>query len=107
MPEPQGKLRKFLNASSNTRTRERIFFHRLYYDLKIAAAARGYHLGLFEPDVDRDGFDIVLDDRDQARQFQLKSATKSSKTNGWNTTLRFLRPLSMLDIERMGFELSQ
>lgn len=99
------ELQKFLKAPENTRTRERIFFHRVYFDMKMAAARQGYHLGLFEPDVDRDGFDVVLDDRDSLRQFQLKSATRRSKTNRWRTTLRFLRP-TFEQIGRMHFEFS-
>jgi hypothetical protein len=39
-------LQSFLSHGANSRSRERMFFHRLYFDLKLAAAQRGYHLGL-------------------------------------------------------------
>lgn len=41
-------LKKFFRESVNTTTRERIFFSRLSFDLKIAAARAGYHLHLYE-----------------------------------------------------------
>ena len=58
------QLKQFLNAPINSKTRERIFFNRLYFDIKLAAARRGYSLTVFEPEVDREGFDVVLDDAD-------------------------------------------
>jgi hypothetical protein len=104
-PKVRTGLQKFLNASVNTKTRERIFFNKFYFDVKLAAARRGYPLTMFEPEVDRGGFDVVLDDADTTRHLQLKSATRSSGTKQWATTPRFLRP-TLLDIERMQFESS-
>ncbi len=53
-------------------TRERIFFNRLSFDLMIAAARVGYHLHIYEPNVDRDGFDIIVEDEDSTRQLQTR-----------------------------------
>jgi len=92
-PKVNTELQKFLNASVNTKTRERIFFNKFYFDVKLAAGRRGYPLTMFEPEVDRGGFDVVLDDADTTRHLQLKSATRSSGTNQWVTTPRFLRQL--------------
>ena len=99
------ELTKFLNAPVNSKTRERIFFNRLYFDIKLAAARRGYSLTVFEPEVDREGFDVVLDDADTRRHLQLKSATVSAGTKKWTTTPRLLRP-ELIEIERMHFESS-
>ena len=85
-------LRDFLGAPVNTVTRERIFFNRLYYDLKMAAARREYALTIFEPEVDRDSYDIVLDDGDYERRFQLKTVLHDADTASWQVTKRFLRP---------------
>jgi hypothetical protein len=98
-------LKQFLNASINSKTRERIFFNRLYFDIKLAAARRGYSLTVFEPEVDREGFDVVLDDADTRRHLQLKSATISARTKRWTTTPRFLRP-ELREMEPMFFESS-
>lgn len=85
-------MKDFLNQPHNSVTRERIFFNRLCFDLKIAAARRGYPLTLFEPEVDRDGFDLIIDDADNNRHFQLKTVLKTSKTPSWNINKRILRP---------------
>lgn len=99
------RLRKFLKESSNSVSRERLFFHRLYFDLKIAAARAGYALSLFEPDVDRQGFDIVLGGWDHDRRFQLKTVLKSAATHSWETTKVFMRPENFYN-EHLGFESS-
>lgn len=85
-------LKAFLSEPINSVTRERIFFNRLYYDLKLAAARRGYALTVFEPEVDRESYDIVLDDGDVERRFQLKTRMADSKTKTWEVTRRFIRP---------------
>lgn len=97
-------LRAFFAEGVNSVTRERIFFNRLAFDLKIAAARAGYHLHLYEPDVDRDGFDIVVEDQhDGIAWFQLKAVLRSAGTGGWETTVGFLR--SHIDIgDQLGFD---
>ena len=86
-------LRDFFAQGINSVTRERIFFSRLSFDLKIAAARAGYHLHLYEPDVDRDGFDIAMEDGDDGiGWFQTKAVLRSAATSKWTTTIRFIRP---------------
>lgn len=93
----------FLNNPVNSVTRERLFYNRLYYDLKLAAAHRGYALTIYEPEVDRDGFDVVLDDGDLTRFVQLKTVLTSSATTTWEISKRFLRPEPVL-AETQGIE---
>lgn len=85
-------LRDFFAAPVNQTTRERIFFSRLSFDLKIAAARSGYHLHLYEPDVDRDGFDIVVEDEDVSRWFQTKAVLASAATASWDINAGLLWP---------------
>lgn len=85
-------LRSFFAAPVNQTTRERIFFSRLSFDLKIAAARNGYHLHLYEPDVDRDGFDIVVEDEDVSRWFQTKAVLASAATASWDINAGLLWP---------------
>ncbi len=99
------RLHKFLEKSSNSVSRERLFFHRLYFDLKVAAARAGYALTLFEPDVDRQGFDIVLGGQDHDRRFQLKTVLKCAATHSWETTKVFMRPEPLYN-KHLGFESS-
>ena len=47
------------------------------FDLELAAGRKGSHLQLFEPEVDRDVFDIVLNDHIWERQVQVKLVTAS------------------------------
>jgi len=84
------ELSEFLNDPYNSRTRERIYFHRLAFDLHLAAARKGYHLQMFEPEVDRDGFDIVLNDGDYERHIQVK--TVATTTSSWDISRRLARP---------------
>ncbi|MDY0144144.1 MAG: hypothetical protein RBR97_19865 [Bacteroidales bacterium] len=67
----QGYLKDF------TTVREELFNHKLFYDLKMAAARREYHLKIFQSNVDIEGFDIMLDDNQKACRFQLKTRFNS------------------------------
>jgi hypothetical protein len=91
-PKPQNALREFISNSLNQTTRERIFFNRLAFDLKIAAARVGYHMHLYEPDVDRDGFDIIVEDGETTRYLQLKAVLSSADKNNWQVSIDLLRP---------------
>jgi len=86
-------LEKFFRSFVNMTTRERIFFNRLAFDLKIAAARADYHLHLNEPDVDRDGFDIFMEDQNDGRAWiQTKAVISSARTNKWDSFAGFIRP---------------
>lgn len=91
-PKPQNTLREFISNSLNQTTRERIFFNRLAFDLKIAAARVGYHMHLYEPDVDRDGFDIIVEDGETTRYLQLKAVLASADKNYWPISVDLFRP---------------
>lgn len=91
MSSPE-RLATFFNKSDNFVTRERIFFNRLSFDLKIAAARADYHLNLYEPDVDREGFDIIVEDEDAFRWYQTKAVLASGDTGQWEINVGFLRP---------------
>ena len=73
------QLEKFLLADVNSRAKESLINYKLFYDLKLSAALDGYDLSLYTPDVDRDGFDIILDDRDSVRKIQLKTVLITNK----------------------------
>jgi hypothetical protein len=88
-------LSNFLRADKNSVTRARIYFHRLAFELQLAAGRTGpfgYALEVFEPEVDREGFDIVLNDGDYERHIQIKTILKSSTTAVWKIRTRLLRP---------------
>jgi len=96
-------LKKYFKAPRNTVTRERIFFNRLSFDLKIAAAKADFHLHIYEPDVDRDGFDIVTEDEGgNVRWLQTKAVLSSVNTRKWQISGRFLRPLEDI-VDRHDF----
>lgn len=97
------ELESFLYQEKNSRTKECLVNFRLFYDLKLAAALRGYDLSLYTPDVDRDGFDIIVDDHDSVRKIQIKTVLKNSSTTAWHIHKTMLRP----DVEfcdQLGFE---
>jgi len=97
------ELETFLFAAENSKTKESLLNYRLFYDLKLAAAHRGYDLSLYTPDVDRDGFDIIIDDRDISRKIQLKTVLKNATTPRWGIHRTMLRPSIEL-CEELGFE---
>ena len=72
LPDPTG-LTRFLKAERNSITREVLLRHKFIFDVLLAAARRDYALQIFLGEVDREGFDIVLDDTDAIRKIQLKS----------------------------------
>ncbi len=72
---------------------EDLFNFRFAYDIKRAAVGRGYHLQTYLTAVDRDGFDIILDDKDELRKVQLKTRSKTnSTTDEWAIQKQLLRP---------------
>jgi hypothetical protein len=85
-------LSEYLNNTDNCVTRERIYFHKRAFDLQLAAARKEYHLQLFEPEVDRDGFDAVLNDGIYERHIQVK--TVSGTTKSGDIRRQLLRPFS-------------
>lgn len=98
-------IEKFLNKPANMHAREAILMHRLFYDIKAAAARRGYYLNTYFDDVDHDGFDVIFDDQDCIKKAQVKSVCSSASTNSWAIQKKILRP-SIYLIDKLGFEAS-
>jgi hypothetical protein len=94
-------LTGYLKLPGASHAREELLMHRLLFDLKLAAARRGYHLLTYRSDVDVDGFDCILDDRDTLRKFQVKSVIGGTGT--WEIHRKLLRP-DMYSAEMFGFE---
>lgn len=100
-PKLYPDLKSFLKADENTVTRERLLFHRFCFDMYLAAAKARYPLAVLSIEVDREGFDVVLDDGDRERRIQLKAFDGDTKS--WDSTKRFLRPEGMLG-QSLGFK---
>ncbi len=98
-------LRSFLKEAANSTARESLIGFRISYDLKLMAALKGYDLRIYTPDVDRDGFDIILDDKDREVKIQLKTVLDNSTTQRWPIHKTMLRP-SYEFCEELGFECS-
>lgn len=98
-------LEQYLFEPKNSHAKESLINNRLFYDLKLAAIKRGYFLNLYLPEVDKDGFDIILDDQDSLTKLQVKTVMKGASTRGWKIHKSLLRP-NHLNCEKLGFELS-
>ena len=98
-------LETYLFAPENSHSKESLINNRLFFDLKLAAAERGYFLNLYLPEVDKDGFDIILDDQDSLTKLQIKTVMKKAPTTSWKVHKALLRP-SLLCCEQLGFESS-
>jgi hypothetical protein len=92
-----------MNEACNMHGREAILMHRLCFDLRLAAARRGYYLNTYYDDVDHDGFDLIFDDQDYIKKTQVKTVESESATGQWSIHKRMLRPSFEL-IEKLGFE---
>lgn len=96
-------LSTYLKTAEATHAREELLMHRLLYDVKLAAARREYHLITYRSDVDHDGFDVILDDRQMLRKFQVKSVL--GNTAAWDIHKWLLRP-EIYSADQFGFESS-
>lgn len=93
-PHLHDSLESFLRADENTVTRERLLFHRFCLDMYLGAARARYPLSVLSIEVDREGFDVVLDDGDRERRIQLKVV--DGTTGSWSVPKRLLRPEAMI-----------
>jgi len=84
------QIKKFLLDKVNSTSKEVIFNYKVFYDLKLAAAEHGYDLSIYIPDVDRDGYDVIFDDRDSIKKVQLK--TFLTTTSSWDIHKSIVRP---------------
>lgn len=98
-------LEKYLLSPKNSHSRESLVNDKLFFDLKLAAAERGYFLNIYTPEVDKDGFDIILDDHDTLIKIQLKTVMKTANVYQWDIHKSLLRP-NMYICEELGFEFS-
>ena len=85
-------LREFLAAPENTAARQRIIFDRICFDLRLAAAHRGFAPTIFDSGPERDSGEFVLDDGDSERRLQLKTVLHDAETGRWKVSKRLLRP---------------
>ena len=102
MGNKKTELEAFLDEPNHSHAREAILMSKLSYDLKLAAARRGYYLNSYFDDVDRDGFDVIFDDQDSLRKIQVKSVSASASTASWEIHKKILRPGWYLG-EQLGF----
>ncbi len=96
-------LADYLNEDGNTHAKEEMLNHRLQYDLKLAAAVRGYHLLSYYSNVDHDGFDAILDDRDLLKKCQVKTRMTPGGAATWPIRKHLLRP-NLRTYEMFGYE---
>lgn len=85
----------FLDEPENSVTRERIFLAKFEFDIRLAAARAGVPISLGIADVDRHGYDVILqnhDDDEHDRKVQLKTRSEDSETGEWKVFKRFFRP---------------
>ena len=85
-------LKGFLDRSENSVSREVLLAHRVTYEFKIGSALSGFDLRAYRPDVDRDGFDLLIEQRSLARVIQLKTVGRRAKTVRWKVKSHLLHP---------------
>ncbi len=79
---PLSKLEQLKNQKSQQR--ERIFFHKLAYDLKVGSINSDQSLHIYEAEVDDSGYDIVVDNGYyNTRKFQVKTRLNPGGATKW------------------------
>lgn len=82
----------FLERSENSVTREKIFVNRFEFDIRMAAARVETAISIGVADVDRNGYDVILDDEENSRKIQLKTVGAEADTSEWKVLKTFFRP---------------
>jgi len=85
-------LYEYLKKSNKSKYREDIFKLKLLYDIKLEAAKYSCDLHIHSPDVDYEGFDIIISDWEASKKIQLKTKLYDSSTSSWTIQKRHLRP---------------
>jgi len=96
-------LSSFLTTEDNFHDREAMLMHKLIFDARLAFAQVGSCLQVLTGEVDHNGFDIVFDNGDAWRRFQVK--TVFGKASSWEIHRRLLRP-TMYTADWYGYETS-
>jgi hypothetical protein len=91
-----------MKASGNSHARENIINHKLFYNLYIAAADKGYELEVYVPKTDHQGFDVVFSDKRKIQKVQIKTVLFDAKTSNWEIHSQLLRP-SLFNCKKLGF----
>ena len=76
----RSEIEQWLIEPRNSHAKESLLNNRLFYDVKLAAARRGYYLNTYFDDVDKDGFDVIFDDQDTLIKTQLKTVASTAPT---------------------------
>lgn len=98
-------LDQYLKLDKNSVFKEKLVNYRFFYEVKLASARIQNDIRIYIPEIDKDGYDIVLDDGDTIMPFQLKATNNSSKTSKWEVQKNLLRP-NPLNCTLLGYEQS-
>jgi len=99
------RLKKYLNNSRNSLIREKLANYRLFYEIKLASAKSEIDVKISLPEVDNEGYDLVLGDGDAIVPIQVKTTLSDSTTSRWQVQKYLLRP-DRYYAEILGFESS-
>ena len=91
-------LQTYLDKSSNSTVREAIFNYRLFYDIKIASAKNNNDVQIYLPEIDNKGYDIIIDDNDTFKPFQVKTVNKVTSKGKWDLHKTLIRPTGELSL---------
>jgi hypothetical protein len=83
-------LDAFLRTPGFLHDREAMLMHKLIYDCRLALAEKECRLQVLTGEVDHDGYDVVFDDGDYRKQFQVKVVYSGITT--WSLHRRLFRP---------------
>lgn len=98
-------LDEYLKQGKNSVVREKLINYKVFFEIKLAAARKQADINIYIPEIDKDGYDLVLDDGDIIKPFQLKGSNSSSKTSKWKIQKNLFRP-NPINTQLLNYEQS-
>lgn len=91
---------EFLKKSENSKVAEAIATRAIISSISLEAANMCNHIEVYTPNIDKDGYDLIVEEQEGIRKFQLKTVIGS--TQKWYINRRLLRP-SPYTCDRLGY----
>lgn len=96
-------VKLFLKKNRNSVIREKVINYKFFYDIKLAGARNNKDIQISFPEVDKEGYDLILDAGEGIKVFQVKTRLIDATTTSWKVQKQLLRP-TFENLELLGFE---
>lgn len=95
-------VKEYLKSPFSSKIQELLAKQFLLTDLLLSTLKAGNYIEFSEPIIDKDGYDLIVDDSTTIRKYQLKSKIHGAKTANWQIDKEIILP-SHENAIRLGF----